>query len=84
MGLGVDFVLSLSQQEDPHQNLPEGNIQEVLDLAKSLTKPSQTHATKIFVNAPKHCRAKDFFRPEKCFGPKTYFGAEISQRGQGY
>ena len=46
LGLGVDFVLPLSQeqeqQEEPHQNLPEGNIQ---DLAKSLTKPNQTHAT---------------------------------------
>ena len=44
----VDFVLPLSQQEqqqqeEPHQNLPEVNIQEVLNLAKSLTKPNQTH-----------------------------------------
>ena len=55
LGLGVDFVLPLSQeeqeqeqqeqQEEPHQNQPEGNIQEVLDLAKSLTKQEQTHVT---------------------------------------
>ena len=56
LGLGVDFVLPLSQQEqqeqeqqqeEPHQNIPEGNILEVLNLAKSLTKPNQTHATPI-------------------------------------
>ena len=49
LGLGVDFVLPLSQeqQEEPHQNLPEGSILEVLDLAKSLTKPNQTHATPL-------------------------------------
>ena len=37
LGLGVDFVLPLSQQEEqqqeeeqePHQNIPEGNILEV-------------------------------------------------------
>ena len=53
MGLGVDFVLPLSQQEQeqeqeqeqPHQNIPEGNSLEVLNLAKSLTKPDQTHVT---------------------------------------
>ena len=32
-GLGVDFVLPLSQQEqqqqEPHQNLPEGSVLEV-------------------------------------------------------
>ena len=47
LGLGVDFVLPLSQQEEqqqeeeqePHQNIPEGNILEVLNLAKSHTKP---------------------------------------------
>ena len=54
LGLGVDFVLPLSQeqqeeqeQQEPHQNIPEGNILEVLNLAKSLTKPNQTHATPI-------------------------------------
>ena len=56
MGLGVDFVLPLSQQEqqeqkqheeEPPQNLPEEIIREVLDLAKSLTKPKQTHATPL-------------------------------------
>ena len=56
LGLGVDFVLPLSQQEqqeqeqqeeEPHQNIPEGNILEVLNLAKSLTKPNQTHATPL-------------------------------------
>ena len=27
LGLGVDFVLPLSQeQEEPHQNIPQGNI----------------------------------------------------------
>ena len=26
------------QQEEPHQNIPEGNILELLNLAKSLTK----------------------------------------------
>ena len=54
LGLGVDFVLPLSQEEqqeeqqqeqEPHQNIPEGNILEVLNLAKSHTKPNQTHAT---------------------------------------
>ena len=35
LGLGVDFVLPLSQQQqqqqqqEPHQNIPEGNILEV-------------------------------------------------------
>ena len=55
LGLGVDFVLPLSQEqeqeqqqeEEPHQNIPEGNILEVLNLAKSLTKPNQTHATPL-------------------------------------
>ena len=58
LGLGVDFVLPLSQeqqeqqeqeqqQEEPHQNIPEGNILEVLNLAKSLTKPNQTHVTPL-------------------------------------
>ena len=48
LGLGVDFVLPLSQeeqeqeeeQEQPHQNIPKGNSLEVLNLAKSLTKPN--------------------------------------------
>jgi len=42
LGLGVDFVLPLSQQEQqqPHQNIPEGNIVEDLNLAKRLTKPN--------------------------------------------
>ena len=51
LGLGVDFVLPLSQQEqqqqqeeEPHQNVPEGNILEVLYLAESLTNPNQTLA----------------------------------------
>ena len=56
LGLGVDFVLPLSQQQEqeqeqeqqePHQNIPEGNILEVLNLAESLTKPNQTHATPL-------------------------------------
>ena len=50
LGLGVDFVLPLSQEEqeeEPHQNIPEGNILEVLNLAKNLTKPNQTHATPL-------------------------------------
>ena len=52
MGLGVDFVLPLSQEqeeeeEEPHQNIPEGNILEVLNLAKGLIKPNQTHATPL-------------------------------------
>ena len=56
LGLGVDFVLPLSQEQEqqeeqeeqePHQNIPEGNILEVLNLAKSLTKPNQTHATPL-------------------------------------
>ena len=44
LGLGVDFVLPLSQQEEqeePHQNLPEGNTREALDLSKK-TSPNQT------------------------------------------
>ena len=58
LGLGVDFVLPLSQeqeqqeqqeQEQPHQNIPEGNILEVLNLAKNLTKPNQTHATPLLI-----------------------------------
>ena len=56
LGLGVDFILPLSQQQqqeeqqeeqEPHQNIPEGNILEVLNFAKSLTKPNQTHATPL-------------------------------------
>ena len=47
LGQGVDFVLPLSQQEEAHQNIPEGNILEVLNLAKSLTNPNQTHATPL-------------------------------------
>ena len=51
LGLGVDFVLPLSQQqeeqqqeeEEPHQNIPEGNILEVLNLAKSLNKPNSCY-----------------------------------------
>ena len=45
LGVGVDFVLPLSQQdqEQPHQNKPEGNILEVLNLAKSLPKPNSCH-----------------------------------------
>ena len=57
LGLGVDFVLPLSQQEEqqqeeeqePHQNIPEGNILEVLNLTRSLTKPNQTHATPLLM-----------------------------------
>ena len=46
LGLGVDFVFAMSQEEEePHQNIPEGNIVEVLNLAKSLTKQNQTHVT---------------------------------------
>ena len=45
--LGVDFDLPLSQQlqeeEQPHQNIPEGYILEVFDLSKSLTKPNSCH-----------------------------------------
>ena len=32
LGLGVDFILPLSQQEqqeEPHQNIPEGSVLEV-------------------------------------------------------
>ena len=53
LGLGVDFVLPLSQEQqqeqeqEPHQKIPEGNILEVLNLAKSLTKPNQIHATPL-------------------------------------
>ena len=54
LGLGFDFVLPLSQEEqeeqeqqEQHQNIPEGNILEVLNLAESLTKPNQTHATPL-------------------------------------
>ena len=56
LGLGVDFVLPLSQQEEqeeqeeeqePHQNIPEGNILKVFNLAISLTKPNQTHETPL-------------------------------------
>ena len=59
LGLGVDFVLPLSQeqeqeqqeqeqqQEEPHQNIPEGNILEVLNLAKSLTIPNQAYGTPL-------------------------------------
>ena len=57
MGLGVDFVLPLSQQEqeqeqeeqqeEPHQNIPEGNIQKVLNFAKSHAKANQTNATPL-------------------------------------
>ena len=35
------------QEQEPHQNIPEGNILGVLNLAKSLTKPNQTHATPL-------------------------------------
>ena len=38
-GLGVDFVSPLSHQEqeqEPHQNIPEGSILEVLNLAHRL------------------------------------------------
>ena len=55
LGLGVDFVLPLSQQqqeqqqeeqqEEPHQNIPKVNILEALNLAISLIEPNQTHAT---------------------------------------
>jgi len=54
LGLGVDFVLPLSQQEqeqeeqeEPHQNIPEGSILEVLNFTKCHTKPNQTHATPL-------------------------------------
>ena len=39
MGLGVDFVFPLSQQEqkkNPHQNLSEGGVLEVLNLTYKL------------------------------------------------
>ena len=45
LGLGVDFVLPLSQEQEqqeeqeeqePHQNIPEGKILEFLNLAESL------------------------------------------------
>ena len=58
LGLGVDFVLPLSQQEEqqePHQNIPEGNILEALNLAKSLTKPNQTHTTPLFTLTLHRC-----------------------------
>ena len=49
LGLGVNFVLPLSQkeeqQQESHQNIPEGNILEFLNLAKSLTKPHQTQSS---------------------------------------
>ena len=55
LGLGVDFVLPLSQQqeqeqeqqEEPHQNIPEGNTLEVLDMAKSITNANQTRAAPL-------------------------------------
>ena len=61
LGLGVDFVLPLSQeqqeqqqqeQEEPHQNIPEGNILGVLNLAKSSIKLNQTHATPLLIFTP--------------------------------
>ena len=72
LGLGVDFVLPLSQEEqeeeeeqeeqEPHQNILEGNILEVLNLAESLTKPNQTHATPLLtLTLPSHCK-KTFFQ----------------------
>ena len=36
---GIDFVLPLSQeqqQEEPHQNIPEGNVQKIRNLANRL------------------------------------------------
>ena len=56
LGLGVDFVLPLSQQQEqeqeqeqqePHQNIPEGKVQNVLNFAKSHAKANQTHATPL-------------------------------------
>ena len=38
LGLGVDFVLLMSQeqQEEPYQNIPEGNVQKIRNLANRL------------------------------------------------
>ena len=41
LGLGVDFVLPLSQQQEqqeqePHQNIPEGNVQKFRNLKNRL------------------------------------------------
>ena len=68
LGLGVDFVLPLSQQEQQqeqqeqqqrHQNIPEGNIVEDLNLAKSLTKPNSCNPL-LTLTLPFHCKKKDF------------------------
>ena len=55
LGLGVDFVLPLSQQQqqqeqeqqEQHQNIPEGNILELSNFTHGLTKPNQAHATPL-------------------------------------
>ena len=55
LGLRVDLVLPLSQeqeeQQQPHQNVLEGNILDVLNLAKNLINPYQTHATPLLTLA---------------------------------
>ena len=51
LGLGVDLPLSQQEEgeeeEEPHENIPEGNTLEVLDLAKSITNANQTRATPL-------------------------------------
>ena len=44
LGLGVDFILPLSQEQEqqPHQNIPEGHILEFLNQKSLIFFKSQT------------------------------------------
>ena len=69
------------QQEEPHQNIPEGNILEVLNFVKSLNKPNQTHATPIFLHQPyfpPHLPtltlfSQRFFQTQKVFWTQNFY-----------
>ena len=56
LGLGVDFVFPLSQeqqQQEPHQNIPEGSLLEVLNLTHRLiTSPLLHYPTNINSTPP--------------------------------
>ena len=54
LGLEVDFVLPLSQeeqQEEPNQNIPEGNILEVLKKDKKFLDRNFLNAQKILLDS---------------------------------
>ena len=56
LGLGVDFVFSPPQQQvtnlNPHQNLPEGSVQQTLYLALRINSQNEDQVTTVMDGHP--------------------------------